>query len=320
MFRRISISFAVAAAVLTLSPPPSSGASKEILELQRDVATLQDMVKAMQRSQDERFAALQVLVQQSLNASNDASKSVAVIQSSLQQNLREQEAKVVTPVVGLNTRMDQVSEGLRSTQQAVQDLNNMISKLQSQLTDLNNAVKVIQAPPAPAPGSTSPMGTGPGPTGTGQPGPEVPPISSQSLYENARRDMLGGKLDLALQEFSDYLKWYGNTDLAPNAQFYIASMHASLGDYQSAVREYDIVLEKYPDNNKTPDAMYGKGQALIKMGQRTQGGDEFRELIKRYPKNDLAPKACDQLKGMGLSCGPRAAAPTKGGAKRTAKK
>ena len=253
-----------------------------------------------------------MLVQQSLNAANDASKSVAVIQSGFQQSTRDLETKVVTPVVSLGARMDQVSTDLRTVSQAVSDLTSMISKLQSQLTDLNNAVKVIQQPPPPEPSptGTATMGTTPGGA------PEVPPISSQALYDNARRDQMGGKLELALQEFNDYLKWYGNTDLAPNAQYYIASIHSSLGDYESAVREFDIVLEKYPDNNKTPDAMYGKGQALIKMGRRTDGGREFQELIKRFPKNDLSPKACDQLKGMGLSCGPRAAAPAKSPAKK----
>ena len=305
MFRRIFVCIGVAAAVIALSPAPSSGASKEILELQRDVATLQDMVKAMQRSQDERFAALQVLVQQSLNSANDASRSAAVIQSGFQQNMRELESKVVTPVVSLGARMDQVSTDLRTVSQAVADLTQMMSKLQSQLTDLNNAVKVIQQPPAPPPSAS---GTGaPGTTPGGA--AEIPPISSQALYDNATRDRMGGKLDLALQEYNDYLKWYGNTDLAPNAQYYIASIHSSLGDYENAVREFDIVLEKYPDNNKTPDAMYGKGQALIKMGRRTDGSREFQELIKKFPKNDLSPKACDQLKGMGLSCGLRAAAP-----------
>jgi tol-pal system protein YbgF len=313
MFRRLFVCAVVAAAVLTFSPAPSSGASKEIQELQRDVATLQDMVKAMQRSQDEKFGALQVLVQQSLNAANDASKSVAVIQSGFQQSLRDQETKVVTPVVGLSARMDQVSNDLRTVSQAVADLTGMISTLKSQLTDLNNAVKVMQAPPAAPP----PTGMGATPGGPA----EAPPISSKDLYDNATRDRSGGKFDLALQEYADYLKWYGNTDLAPNAQYYIASIHAAQGDFESAVREFDMVLEKYPDNNKTPDAMFGKGTALMRMGRRTDGGNEFRELIKRFPRNDLSTKACDQLKTMGLSCGsPRAAAPAKAPAKGSPKR
>jgi len=313
MFRRFLVYAVAAAAVLTLSPSHSSGASKEILELQRDVATLQDMVKAMQRQQDEKFSALTVLVQQSLNAANEASRSVAVIQSGFQQSLRDQESKVVTPVVGLSSRMDQVSTDLRTVQQAVSDLTGMISSLKSQLTDLNNAVKVLQTPPAPPPGTTT---TTPGGTPGGAPeGP--PPISSTQLYQNAVSDRLGGKFDLALQEFSDYLRWYGNTDMAPNAQFYIASIHASQGDYDNAVREYDMVIDKYPDNNKIPDAMFGKGQALIKIGRRTDAGQEFRDLIKRFPRSDLSNKACDQLKSMGLGCAvPRAGVAPRGGTRK----
>jgi len=312
MFRRSMVWVVVAAAVLTLSPTHSSGASKEILELQLDVATLQDMVKAMQRSQDEKFSALQVLVQQSLSAANDASKSVAVIQSGFQQSLRDQETKVVTPVVGLSARMDQMSADLRTVSQAVSDLTGMISSLKSQLTDLNNQVKVLQAPPAQPPptGDTTPGGTPGGQT-------QAPPISSKDLYENAGRDRMGGKFELALQEYSDYLKWYGNTDLAPNAQFYIASIHASQTDFENALREFDMVINNYQDNNKIPDAMYGKGQALMRMGRRTDAGNVFLELIRRFPRNELSTKACDQRKSMGLGCGtPRAAVPPKGGTKK----
>ena len=313
MFRRFLVYAVVAAAVLTLSPSRSSGASKEILELQRDVATLQDMVKAMQRSQDEKFGALQVLVQQSLNAANDASKSVAIIQSGFQQSLRDQEAKVVTPVVGLSSRMEQVSTDLRTVSQAVSDLTGLVSSLKAQLTDLNAAVKVMQAPPAAPPtgGGTMAGGT---PGGTMEP----PPISSKDLYDNATRDRSGGKFDLALQEFADYLKWYSNTDMAPNAQYYIAWIHSSQGDLENAVKEFDMVIDKWPDNNnKIPDAMFGKGQALMKLGRRTDAGNEFRQLIQRFPRNDLANKACDQLKSMGYGCAtPRAGAAPKGGTKK----
>jgi tol-pal system protein YbgF len=161
---------------------------------------------------------------------------------------------------------------------------------------------VLQAPPPPPPAQTA-VG------GTAAPA-ETPTISATDLYANAMRDRSGGKLDLALQEFSDYLKWYGNTELAPNAQFYIATIHSSQGDYDNAVQEFDMVLEKYPDNNKTSDALYNKGLVLTKMGRRTDGAQEYRELIKRFPTNELSKRACEQLKGMGLSCGPRAGAAT----------
>lgn len=304
MHRHTLLTATFAAAALCFAPTSAPAASKEIQELQRDVAQLQDQVRQLQQSQDRQLAAIQALVQQSLTAANDATKSVAVIQSGFQQNLRDQESKVVTPVVGLNTRMDQMSQDMRTLQQAVTDLTGLISKMQAQLTDLNNAVKVMQAPAVPPPGATAAPGGMPGPGGApgAPPADSTPSMPAADLYNNAQRDRQGGKLDLALQEFSDYLRWYGNTELAPNAQYYIASIHASQGDYDNAIREYDMVLEKYPDNNKTADAMYGKGVALARLGRRTDGAREFQDLIKRFPGNSLAPQACTQLTNMGLKC------------------
>jgi TolA-binding protein len=198
-----------------------------------------------------------------------------------------------------------------------------MSKMQAQLTDLNNAVKVMSTPAPPPPGA-QPSGAGDAAGGMAAAPPSsagAPTISASALYENANRDRNGGKLDLALQEYTDYLRWYGNTDLAPNAQYYIAWIHASQNDYNNAVREYDAVLEKYPDNNKTADAMYGKGIALTRMGRRTDGAREFQELIKRFPSNGLAGQACTQLTNMGLKCpSTRTTAPAKGAARRTTRK
>jgi tol-pal system protein YbgF len=308
MFRRVLAFTAFAAVIVALVPVTSYAASKEILELQREVAQLQDQIKQLQQNQDRQLAEIRTLVQQSFNAANEANKSVAVIQDGFSRSIREQEAKVVTPVVSLGTRMDQVSSDMRTVQQAIGDLTSMMSKMQAQLNDLGNAVKVMQAPAPPPPGAGG-APAGPGASG-GAPSSEAPSITARDLYDNANRDRQGGKFELALQEFSDYLNWYGNTDLAPNAQYYIAWIHASQGDYDTAVKEYDMVLEKYPDNNKTPDALYGKGVALTKMGRRTDGAKEFQELIKRFPSNGLASQACSQLTTMGLKCnGPRAAVP-----------
>jgi TolA-binding protein len=313
MFRRIFACGVFVAAMLSFTPSPASAASKEIQELQRDVAQLQDQLKQLQQSQDRQLAEIRVLVQQSLAAATDATKSVAVIQSGFQQNLRDQESKVVAPVVGLNTRMDQVSQDMHTVQQAIGDLTSIISKMQTQLTDLSNAVKVMQTPAPPPPGASAPTG-GDMAGAAGAPSGGAPTISATDLYNNANRDRNGGKLDLALQEYQDYLRWYGNTDLAPNAQYYIAWIHASQGDYSNAIREYDAVLEKYPDNNKTPDAMYGKGVALSKMGRRTDGAREFSELIKRFPTSGLSGQACTQLTNMGLRCPGKGVSPAAKGA------
>jgi tol-pal system protein YbgF len=293
MFRRLTVW------ILLAAPCTMMAASKEMQELQRDVAQLQDLVRQVQRSQDEKFAALQVLVQQAVDASNRANTAVAVIQSSLQQNLKDQEGKVVAPVVGLSSRMDQVSNDMRTMQQAVADMTSVLTKMQTQLTDVGNAVKVMQAPVPAPPGASSGAGSASAsPAASG----DVPTIPAKDLYDNAMRDKTGGKFDLALEGFTNYLKWYGNTDLAPNAQYQLGSIYYQALDYKAAASAFDLVLERYPANNKTADARLMKGRSLLRLpGRKTDAADEFKELVKDHPGSEQAKQACTELNALGYS-------------------
>src|SRR5438445_11672068 len=88
--------------VCLLLPTLALGASREIVELQRDVATLQDQVRTMSSSTAEKLTALTVLVQQTLDAANNANKAVAVLESKVNDRLDKQSASVGQPgaVVG----------------------------------------------------------------------------------------------------------------------------------------------------------------------------------------------------------------------------
>ena len=281
-------------------PIATFAASKEIVELQRDLALLQEQVRTLQRSQDEKFSAIQTLVQQALDSANKTSTSVALLQNNLLQSFKDQQKSVVNPVVGVGAKLDQMTTDVSAMRESLADVSSQLGKLQQQVIDIGNAVRTIQAPPAaPPPANGLPgMGAAASPSG------DVPPVPAATLYQNANRDRNGGNDDLALKEYSDYLKYYGDSNLAPNAQFYVAQIHAKENNLDQALAEYDMVLEKYPDNNKTPDALYEKGATLVKMGKRTQGKQEFCELVKRFPTNDLASRARSQVKALGLTCGP----------------
>src|SRR5450759_1357338 len=137
--------------LLLAAPALATGASKEILELQRDVAILQQQLKDLQKSQDEKLAAILEAARSSAEAAQRANTSVAVITSTIEKNLRDQTDKVAAPVVGLSTRLNEMEGELRTLSQAVGDLTALMSRLQVQLTDINNAIKVNQQPPAAPP-------------------------------------------------------------------------------------------------------------------------------------------------------------------------
>lgn len=274
-------------ATLAALPMLAFGQKKEVQELQRDVALLQDQVRTLQRSIDERMAALSVLVQQTLDNVNKVNTAVAVLESNFRDRMREQEKTVVTPVASLGAKVDSMAEEFRFVKESVAEMNSRMGKLQAQIVDLGNAVKVMQSPPPPP----APSGTGGPPAG----------VSAESLYQSALRDRSAGNVDLALQEFRDYLQYFPATDLAPNAQFYVGMIHYERGEMEPAIAAFDSVLEKFPENSKTPDAMYMKGMALLKNNQRTAAAQEFREVLKRFPRGDAAEKSKERLKSMGLS-------------------
>ena len=159
--------------LLLAVPALAPGASKEIQELQRDVALLQQQIKDLQRSQDEKFAAVIELARQSIEAANRANTGVAVISSTIEKNLRDQTEKIATPVVVLSTHLNEMGGELRTLTQAVGDLTALMSRLQVQLTDINNAIKVIQQPPAAPPAQS-------GQPAAGSPS-DVAPMSAEKM-------------------------------------------------------------------------------------------------------------------------------------------
>jgi len=302
--------------VLLASMPLSFAASKEIIELQRDVAQLQDQVRNLQKTLDQ----LTVLTQQALDASNRNNESLAVMRSNLTDTTKGVRDSISAPIAAVGTKMDTMSEDFRNLRETVNDLGARMGKLDAKVTDLQNAVTVIRTPPAqPPPPEGGAAATMPGstPTATSSApattsnttGPATPPpgMKASSLYSDAYRDYTGGNYDVALSEFSDYIKYFNETEFAPNSQFYIGNIYYKRQDYPNALAAFDAVLEHYSDNPKTAGAHYWKGKTLLAMGKRDAAAKEFREILSKYPSSDVAPLAKTELRNLGLSPGTGAA-------------
>jgi tol-pal system protein YbgF len=281
--------------------PALFGANKEMVQLQRDVALLQDDVRTLQRSLDEKMAALRTLVEQTYSATGKAGTSIAVLESGIRDRMAEQQKTLAGPVVNMGAKIDTMSTEFQTLRESISDLGERMNKMQLQMVDLMNTVKVLSAPPAPPPAFGSPSASS---------GPAAPPqgMTAQGLYDSARKDVSGGNLDLAMQGFQEYLRFYGNTELAPNAQFYIGQIHYDKNEFAPALQAFDAVLEKFPENNKTADATYMKGMALLKSGQRNEAAREFLNVVQKYPNAEVAAKARTQRKALGLTT-PAAAPP-----------
>jgi TolA-binding protein len=276
---------ALLGAALSLS---AYGQRRELQEMNRDLQLLRDQVQEMQRAQNERFAALETSLKAVLDQLTATNRGVAVLESSLRERV---ERGIAAQMTGLGAKVEAASEDYRFVRETVNEINRRLGKMQLQMVDLDNAIKTMQAPPAPP--SAPAVATGP-----------PPGVSAKSLYDDALRDKSAGNNDLALKEFNDYLNWFGETDLAPNAQYYIGEILFTDKRFEDALHAFDLVLERYPKNPKTLDARLMKGRALVRLGRRDEGADELRELVREAPRSDAGRRAGIELKALGLSAAP----------------
>ncbi len=288
------------------------GASKEMIELQRDVALLQDKVDTLQRDLDTKLGELSAMMQQ---LQDNNTKSNSQIQDAVTNGVGRQ----LAPVAGMSAKVDAMGDDVRSLKDALNDLGARLERMDAKITDLKNQMQIIQNPPA-APGSLPPNGTLPpngspgsappagapgatAPTGPGAATNSRPPpgMSAEKTYTDARRDLQTGNADLAYQEFQQYLTYYPETELAANAQYYLGEIDYNKANYPGAIKSFDAVLERYPQNPKTADARLMKGMALLRSGQKSRAIQEFRALVDNYPRTDDARKARQQLQQLGAA-------------------
>ncbi|HSY90012.1 MAG TPA: tetratricopeptide repeat protein [Candidatus Binatus sp.] len=260
--------------VLSLAVGPVSGASKEMVQLQTQVQQLQEQMTAMQRSFDERMGVMKNLVEQNTDAVN----KVASALNGLQTTLAKQQGDA-------GSKVDQVSGQVQALNDTMDEIKVRLAKVTKQLEDMQAAQQSLGAQQAQQQAQQQAMAAAPPP---------------DVLYNNAVRDYNGGKNDLALQECSDYIKFYPNTDLAGNCYFYLGEIQFRQANYQQAAQSYDQVLQNFPSGNKAASAQLKKGFALVELGKQDEGVSELRRLIQRYPHSPEALQARDRLRKLGV--------------------
>ena len=277
-----------------MGPRPAEAVARELIELQRDVTSLLQGQKDLSTQMTQDHTVMKTLVEQSGDTVGKLNGTMSALQKSMQD---------VTANSG--ARLDTMSTQVQGLSDNLEEIKSRLGKLNQQLVDLQNTVQSLDAKISGG-GGTAPVAgvSNPG-TPVSQPASSVAPSgpapSADTLYSNGLRDITSGKYDLARQEFQDYLKFYGDTDLASNAQFYLGEIAYSQKNYDQAVTEYDRVLTNYPKSFKLAPAHLKKGMALIELGPKTAGVRELRDLIKRYPGGEEERKARAKLKELGVA-------------------
>jgi tol-pal system protein YbgF len=261
--------------VLWIGLAPAYGASKEIIQLQTQVEQLQKQMTQMTQSFNERMGVMKNLVEQNTDVANKLNTTLKDLTASINKQQQDRAAQV-----------DQISGQIQALNDTMDELKVRMAKLSKQLEDMQSAQQSLAATQAQQQQQAQAMAQAPPP---------------DVLYNNGLRDYNGGKPDLAVQEFGDYIKFYPNTDLAGNAYFYLAELQFRAGNFPKAIEEYDLVLQNFPSGNKAAAAQLKKGFALLELGKEEEGTQELRHVIQRYPKTNEATQARERLRKPGAA-------------------
>jgi len=283
-------------------PAPAGAVAREIIELQSGVTELIQGQQSLQTQMTQNAAVQRTLIEQSLDAVTKLNTSMSAVQKTTQDFSAASGARLDT----MGTQVQGVSDNIA-------DLQARLGKLDQKMTDVQNTLQSVDSKlAAPAPSASAPPAAMSGPGGAmppSAPGAALPaasanpPASADVLYSNGLRDINGKHYDLATQEFQDYLRFYKDTDLASNAQFYLGEIAYMQGEYQAALDAYNKVTENYPKSFKIASARMRKGYCFAELGQKASAIRELRAVVRLYPGTDEAKRAAAKLKELGASAG-----------------
>jgi TolA-binding protein len=257
----------------------SNGASKEIVQLQRDVALLQYDLRSLQRTLDQSAGGTRALAQQTLDRVNQLHDSDVAKSENIAKNWDKLNLNMAT----LGTKLDQGISEYIATREAIRGLSARLAKLEERLEDIGNSVNELQSSAGHL--STSEL-----------PGGPPPGMTAENLFQSALRDKLAGHLDMALDEFTQYVRYYGDTELAASSQFHIGEIQYHRGEFPAADKALSTVIERYPKSPKAADALLMRALVSEKQDEHGAARDDLNRLLKTYKGSDAARRAAAELK------------------------
>ncbi|MDP3025095.1 MAG: tol-pal system protein YbgF [candidate division Zixibacteria bacterium] len=120
-------------------------------------------------------------------------------------------------------------------------------------------------------------------------------LDPQKLYDQAYFDFAKGSYDLAIQGFSDYLRYFPKGRSADQAHYWIAESYYAKKDYERCLDGFQKLLQNFPSSNKLPSALYKIGLCYEELKNQIRANRYFKEVVSRYPDSPEAKLAKEKM-------------------------
>ncbi|MBI1748363.1 MAG: tol-pal system protein YbgF [Acidobacteria bacterium] len=255
---------------IVLTSALAAGTKEQLIQLQTDVLDLQTKLVSLQKNTDANAKLVRDLL---IQIKDDLGLAATAVKD-INKRMLKQEGEADANYTDLIKQIRALGEKLDDGNQRLSVLADKFDKMR--LKEEPAKPGVVNAPPA------------------------------DELYTNAYKDFLSTAFDLSLQEFQDFLRFYPNSDRAPEAQYYIGESYYGLKRYGEAIKAFAEVTAKYPTAAVNAPALLKAGLAHFELGNRPDAINRLQTVIEKYPEAPEASIAKKRLELMGVGLKPAA--------------
>jgi tol-pal system protein YbgF len=127
------------------------------------------------------------------------------------------------------------------------------------------------------------------PSGGAEPGPNT-------LFQLALDQLRRGSAGTARIAFQEILTKHPSSDVADDAQFYLAESYSAEAQTAAADSAYLLVVTQYPESPRAPTALFKRALAKVTANDMDAAKAMFNDLVAKYPRSDEAALARERLR------------------------
>jgi len=126
----------------------------------------------------------------------------------------------------------------------------------------------------------------------------VPGGSDRDNYQAAFELLKQQRYEPAAMAFEQFLVTYPDSELADNAQYWLAESHYVTQLFAKALGEFEVVITKFPRSRKVPDALLKMGYCNYELEEWAAAREALERVQAEYPDTTAARLAGQRLARM----------------------
>jgi len=126
----------------------------------------------------------------------------------------------------------------------------------------------------------------------------VPGGSDRDNYQAAFELLKEQRYEPAAMAFQQFLVSYPDSELADNAQYWLAESHYVTQMFSEALAEFEVVITKFPRSRKVPDALLKMGYCNYELKEWAAAREALTRVQAKYSDTTAARLAGQRLTRM----------------------